>query len=75
MKAMNFFESFRKPKKTEAETEAEYISAHEELKSAIEGLSRAHAEHAKAVSEARQTSSQAKESFESSLKELEDLNS
>lgn len=74
MKAMNFFESFRKPKKTEAEVDAEYIAAHEELRSTMEDMNEAHAERAEAVRDAEQTKTQARESLEDSLKELENLN-
>lgn len=71
---MNFFESFRKPKKTEAEVDAEYIAAHEELRSTMEDMNEAHAERAEAVRDAEQTKTQARESLEDSLKELENLN-
>lgn len=73
MEDMNFFESFRKPKKTDAEAEEEYTAAHKELKGAMEDLNKAHAERAEAIREAEQTKAQAKESLERSLKELENL--
>ena len=74
MEDMNFFESFRKPKKTDAEIEAEYTAAHEELKSAVGDLNKAHTEYTETAHESEQTRAHARESLEHSLKELENLN-